>query len=96
MSVPVTRGSKVKGQSTEYCVEVTVANRTTRTWLRYSELRDLSQRLKSVKGYLFERSRTLKYSISSILVHLVLESIFFQTKEIALQRLNVLKLDGAL
>ena len=50
MSVPELRGSKVKGQSTEYCVEVVVSGRLTQTWLRYSELRDLSQRLKGVKG----------------------------------------------
>ena len=50
MSVPSSRGTKVKGQSTEYCVEVIVSGRLTQTWLRYSELRDLSQRLKTIKG----------------------------------------------
>ena len=50
MTVPELRGSKVKGQSTEYCVEISVSGRLTQTWLRYSELRDLSQRLKGVKG----------------------------------------------
>lgn len=50
MSVPFSRGTKVKGQTTEYCVEIVVSGRLTQTWLRYSELRELSQALKSVKG----------------------------------------------
>jgi len=49
MSVPFSRGTKVKGQTTEYCVEIVVSGRLTQTWLRYSELRELSQALKSVK-----------------------------------------------
>ena len=50
MSVPFSRGTKVIGQTTEYCVEIVVSGRLTQTWLRYSELRELSQALKSVKG----------------------------------------------
>ena len=51
LSVPTCR--KVKGQSAEYCVQCSVSGRLTQTWLRYSELRDLSQRLKTIKGMFF-------------------------------------------
>ena len=50
LSVPNTRGVKGKGSATEYCVETIVSGRRTQTWLRYSELRQLSQLLKTVKG----------------------------------------------
>ena len=53
MSVPLARGSKVKRQTTEYCVQVIVSGRLTQTWLRYSDLRSFSQTMKSIKGSIF-------------------------------------------
>jgi len=46
ITVPAWRGTKGKGQSTEYCVRVIAGGRMTNGWFRYSDLRDLFRHMK--------------------------------------------------